>query len=118
MHAIRGPAADQQLGLCMIAMRTLSTMYWAGNLIRTVFQKFGEWRRKTAQAALENVHGSNESASESMGCEAMNINGGILFDCPRVDGPERYVIDPDLAECWQELISAESLLRPLLMLEG
>ncbi|CAK7237734.1 hypothetical protein SBRCBS47491_010107, partial [Sporothrix bragantina] len=27
MHAIRGPAAEHQLSLCMIAMRSMATMY-------------------------------------------------------------------------------------------
>jgi hypothetical protein len=47
MHAIRGPSAEHQLGLCMIAMRTLSTMYWAAGWIRNIFQKMGE-RQKTS----------------------------------------------------------------------
>lgn len=46
MHAIRGPAAEHQLSVCMIAMRTLSKMYWAAGWIRNIFQKLGEKKQK------------------------------------------------------------------------
>ena len=49
MHAIRGPAAEHQLSVCMIAMRTLSTMYWAAGWIRNIFQKLGEKKQKNIQ---------------------------------------------------------------------
>ena len=50
MHAIRGgPAAEHQLSVCMIAMRTLSKMYWAAGWIRNIFQKFGGKKQKTVQ---------------------------------------------------------------------
>ncbi|KAL1865927.1 hypothetical protein VTK73DRAFT_5011 [Phialemonium thermophilum] len=54
MHAIRGAAGENQLGLCMIAMRTLATMYWAASWIRNIFQKLGEKKQRS--------HGCNTPA--------------------------------------------------------
>ena len=56
MHAIRGPAAEHQLSICMIAMRALSTMYWAAGWIRNIFLKLGEKKQK-------NIHGMYTSTA-------------------------------------------------------
>ncbi len=50
IHAMRGPVTERQLGLCMIALRTLSTMYSIGTVIRNIFQRLGEKRRSKTQA--------------------------------------------------------------------
>jgi hypothetical protein len=45
MHAIRGRAAEHQLGLCMVAMRSLATMYTNAEWVRNIFQKLSEKKR-------------------------------------------------------------------------
>lgn len=49
MHAIRGPASDHQLGLCMVAMRALATMYTNAEWVRNIFQKLGDRKRGTGR---------------------------------------------------------------------
>jgi hypothetical protein len=44
IHAVRGREGEQNLNFCMIAMRTLSTMYFAAGWIRNVFQQLNDKR--------------------------------------------------------------------------
>lgn len=53
IHAIRGSENDRQLGLAMIALRTLSTMYSIANAIRNIFQKLAEKRRVRVQGEAQ-----------------------------------------------------------------
>ena len=52
MHAIRGPPAEHQLSLCMIAMRSLATMYSNAEWVRNIFQALGRKKNVAAHTAV------------------------------------------------------------------
>ncbi|CAK7206925.1 hypothetical protein SEUCBS139899_009732 [Sporothrix eucalyptigena] len=52
MHAIRGPAAEHQLSLCMIAMRSMATMYSNAEWVRNIFQALGKKKHAAVHPAV------------------------------------------------------------------
>ena len=69
IHAIRGRESEQQLSLCMIAMRPLSSMYFAAGWIRNLFQKLSEKRAESARPTRPSsptLHAHNNEATDGI----------------------------------------------------
>lgn len=68
MHVLRGPDAEYQLSLCMIAMRTLETMYPACGWVRKIFYHLREkrFRRPTQGASPQAQDSAIPGAGDQM----------------------------------------------------
>ncbi|KAJ9157327.1 hypothetical protein NKR23_g302 [Pleurostoma richardsiae] len=195
MHVIRGAAGEHQLSLCMIAMRTLSTMYWAAGWIRNIFQKLGEKKQRSSHAhntsvpptrvpspvplagvrakerqsgatpypqrlIMDQVPWPTPETTESLlasgptylgspsqgGLDPVHLqsapegpdswnddpggagtgvfgslgrNAGVFIDYPMIDSSGfGGIIDPDLADCWQDLLAADNPFNNPFILGG
>lgn len=118
IHAMRGPASDPQLGLCMIAMLTLSTMYWIGSSIRQRFQKLAEKARMTthhqqgysSSSELSGFFGlQGEELPEFVG---IYIGAGDAVVESSADHHDHEVASHNSEECWRDIVATQHPFGP------
>ena len=83
MHVIRGGAAEHQLGLCMVAMRTLATMYSNAEWVRNIFQKLGEKRRVISNHPSTTI--STPARAENSTPTTGDSSTSFPSQCPQMD---------------------------------
>ncbi|KAH8892727.1 hypothetical protein GQ53DRAFT_840588 [Thozetella sp. PMI_491] len=82
VQAVQGPSADQNSGLCMIALRTLSTMYGVGNVIRNMFQTLEKKRRMKAHGQGSTGNANASSSRWQSQSQTHNSGGTGQIPCP------------------------------------
>jgi hypothetical protein len=108
MHILRGREAEYQLSLCMIAMRTLETMYPACGWVRKIFYQLREKRFNygisCAAADVESSQPQTESLRESFIPEARDDVADFVSH-PESNNPHHH--EPPLDEQHQALFSQD-----------
>lgn len=97
MHALRGPKAEHELNICMIAMRTLSTMYSAAGWIRLLFQRLADKKRgrtKSNKSSSKNSRKTSPLRSDCENREAPTAQVASLLIHPTNNSPPKHNHEP------------------------